>query len=55
MNTCSEFLVRKNIEVLQRYRGKRVSTTCPHCFNALKNEYPRLGAALRCAIIRNTF
>jgi Fe-S oxidoreductase len=32
-----------NIEVLNGYGIKRIVTTCPHCFNTLKNEYPELG------------
>ena len=32
-----------NIEVLNAYGLKKVVTTCPHCFNTLKNEYPGLG------------
>lgn len=32
-----------NIEVLNAYEVKRIVTTCPHCFNTLKNEYPELG------------
>ncbi|MFZ8962884.1 MAG: (Fe-S)-binding protein [Schleiferiaceae bacterium] len=32
-----------NIEVLNAYEVQRIVTTCPHCFNTLKNEYPELG------------
>ena len=32
-----------NIEVLNGYEVKKIVTTCPHCFNTLKNEYPGLG------------
>jgi Fe-S oxidoreductase len=32
-----------NIEVLNGYDIKSIVTTCPHCFNTLKNEYPSLG------------
>jgi len=32
-----------NIEVLNGYEIKKIVTTCPHCFNTLKNEYPELG------------
>lgn len=32
-----------NIEVMNAYEVKRIVTTCPHCFNTLKNEYPELG------------
>ncbi|WP_445381922.1 (Fe-S)-binding protein [Robiginitalea sp. IMCC43444] len=32
-----------NIQVLNGYEIKKIVTTCPHCFNTLKNEYPDLG------------
>ena len=32
-----------NIEVLNAYEVKKIVTTCPHCFNTIKNEYPELG------------
>ncbi len=32
-----------NIETLNMYGVKKIVTTCPHCFNTLKNEYPILG------------
>lgn len=34
-----------NIEVLNGYEVKKIVTTCPHCFNTIKNEYPSLGGA----------
>ncbi len=33
----------QNIETLNTYGVKKIVTTCPHCFNILKNEYPALG------------
>jgi len=33
----------KNIETLKRYGVKKVVTTCPHCYNTIKNEYPQFG------------
>lgn len=33
----------QNIETMKLYNVKRIVTTCPHCFNILKNEYPALG------------
>jgi Fe-S oxidoreductase len=33
----------QNIQVLNGYEVKKIVTTCPHCFNTLKNEYPELG------------
>ena len=32
-----------NIEVMNTYNVRHIVTTCPHCFNTLKNEYPELG------------
>ncbi|GAB3362651.1 (Fe-S)-binding protein [Arachidicoccus ginsenosidivorans] len=32
-----------NIQILNGYQVKKIVTTCPHCFNILKNEYPALG------------
>ena len=32
-----------NIEVMNKHEIKKVITTCPHCFNTIKNEYPQLG------------
>jgi Fe-S oxidoreductase/nitrate reductase gamma subunit len=37
-------LARRNIKTLQSYKVKRIVTTCPHCLNTLKNEYPKFGA-----------
>jgi len=34
-----------NIEVLNGYGIKKIVTTCPHCFNTIKNEYPELGGS----------
>ena len=33
------------IEILKAYDVKKIITTCPHCFNVLKNEYPDLGGS----------
>ena len=45
--TGNEFLFQMqammNIQVLNGYEVKHIVTTCPHCFNTLKNEYPELG------------
>ena len=32
-----------NIEVMNAYDVRSIVTTCPHCFNTIKNEYPELG------------
>lgn len=34
---------QENIMVLNNYEVSRIVTTCPHCFNILKNEYPKIG------------
>ncbi len=38
-----ETLARKNIEALKACGAKQIVTTCPHCYNTLKNEYPDFG------------
>jgi len=36
-------LCQRNIELFQQYNVKKIITSCPHCFNTLKNEYPDFG------------
>lgn len=38
-----QMMAQNNIMVLNNYEVKKIVTTCPHCFNTLKNEYPELG------------
>ncbi len=38
-----QILANTNIETFKRHGIKEIITTCPHCFNTLKNEYPQLG------------
>lgn len=38
-----QMMAYQNIQVLNDYEVKKIVTTCPHCFNTLKNEYPELG------------
>lgn len=38
-----QMMAMQNIELLNMYEVKKIVTTCPHCFNTLKNEYPQLG------------
>jgi Fe-S oxidoreductase/nitrate reductase gamma subunit len=44
----SEYLfqvnVEKNMNRLHQMKFQKILTTCPHCFNTLKNEYPQFGA-----------
>ncbi len=38
-----QMLAMENIQTLQKYNVKKIITTCPHCYNTLKNEYPQFG------------
>lgn len=38
-----QMMAYNNIQVLNNYDVKKIVTTCPHCFNIFKNEYPELG------------
>jgi len=38
-----QMMAYQNIQTLNNYGIKKIVTTCPHCFNILKNEYPELG------------
>jgi heterodisulfide reductase subunit D len=38
-----QMMAYQNIQTLNAYNIKKIVTTCPHCFNTLKNEYPELG------------
>jgi len=38
-----QMLAQTNIETFKKYKTQKILTTCPHCFNTLKNEYPQLG------------
>jgi Fe-S oxidoreductase len=39
----AQILMKDNIATLNGYHVKKIVTTCPHCFNTLKNEYPQFG------------
>jgi len=38
-----QMLAQQNIATLNGYGITKILTTCPHCFNTIKNEYPALG------------
>ncbi len=44
-----EFLYQEqaktNVETMSQYTFRRVVTTCAHCFNTIRNEYPQLGGS----------
>jgi Fe-S oxidoreductase len=39
----AQMLMKENIATLNGYSVKNIVTTCPHCFNMLRNEYPQFG------------
>ena len=45
----NEFLFQmqamSNIQIMNGYDITKIVTTCPHCFNTIKNEYPELGGS----------
>lgn len=40
----AQLLIQANVETLNKYKPPKILTGCPHCYNALKNEYPQFGA-----------
>ena len=36
-------LRRDNMELFDKYNIRKIITSCPHCFNVLKDEYPEYG------------
>ena len=38
-----QLFAQENVATLNRYRVQKILTTCPHCFNTLKHEYPQFG------------
>ena len=47
-----ETFAKQNVETLNNYSVRRVITTCPHCLNTLRNEYPDFGG--RYEVIHHT-
>jgi len=39
----AQMLMKENIQTLEKYGVKKILTACPHCYHALKNEYPQFG------------
>lgn len=39
----AQMLMTENVQMLSNYNVKKIVTTCPHCFNVLKNEYLQVG------------
>jgi len=38
-----QMLVKDNVDTFNKYGVKKVITTCPHCYNTIKNEFPQFG------------
>jgi len=47
-----QMMAYQNIQLLNNYNVKKIVTTCPHCFNIFRNEYPELGG--RYEVIHHT-
>jgi len=41
----AQTMIKANVETLNRYAVRTIVTACPHCFNALKHEYPDFGGS----------
>jgi Fe-S oxidoreductase len=40
----AQTLINDNVATMIKYKFNKIVTTCPHCFNIMKNEYPQFGA-----------
>ena len=40
----AQMLIKDQVDVLNKYKPRKILAACPHCFNTLKNEYPEFGA-----------
>jgi len=38
-----QMMAEQNIEIFKSHNIKEIITTCPHCYNTIKHEYPRYG------------
>ena len=44
---------QQNIATLNMYKVKKIVATCPHCYNILKNEYPKIGLE-KCDVLHHS-
>jgi Fe-S oxidoreductase len=42
-----QIMAEQNIEIFKSYNIKEIVTSCPHCYNTIKNEYPRYGGEFK--------
>jgi Fe-S oxidoreductase/nitrate reductase gamma subunit len=38
-----QIMAEQNIEIFKSHNIKEIITSCPHCYNTIKNEYPKYG------------
>jgi len=38
-----QMMAEQNIEIFKSFNIKEIITTCPHCYNTIKHEYPKYG------------
>ena len=41
----AQMMAQQTVETLNAYSFKKIVTACPHCFNAIKNEFPQIGGS----------
>ncbi|MFW6075135.1 MAG: (Fe-S)-binding protein [Chloroflexota bacterium] len=39
----AQIMAEQTVETLNSYSFKKIVTACPHCFNAIANEFPQIG------------
>ncbi|RIK36672.1 MAG: iron-sulfur-binding reductase [Chloroflexi bacterium] len=39
----AQMMAEQTVETLNSYSFKKIVTACPHCFNAIRNEFPQIG------------
>lgn len=39
----AQIMAEQTVDTLNSYSFKKIVTACPHCFNAITNEYPQIG------------
>lgn len=42
-----QLMAEQNIEIFKNHHIHEIITSCPHCFNIIKNEYPKYGGEFR--------
>jgi Fe-S oxidoreductase len=42
-----QIMAEQNIEIFKSYNIKVIVTSCPHCYNTLKHEYPKYGGEFK--------